>query len=69
MVLLVVLLIAMGFSHLFYPCSPDERAVLTEFPQYGGEKITDANEGLDRGCSFLRIALPISALVMVLLVV
>jgi len=48
-VLLVVLLIAMGFSHLYYPCSTDERAVLTEFPQYGGKEVTDADEGLNRG--------------------
>ncbi len=46
-VLLVVLVIAMGFSHLYYPCSPDERAVLTEFPQYGGKEVADADEGLN----------------------
>ncbi len=48
-VLLVFLVIAMGFSHLYYPCSPDERAMLTEFPQYGSKEITDADEGLHRG--------------------
>ena len=46
---LLILVFALGFSHLFYPCSPDERAVLTEFPQYGGKEITDADEGLNRG--------------------
>jgi hypothetical protein len=46
---LVVLVVALPFSHLLYPCSPDERAVLTQFPQYGGEEITDADEGLKRG--------------------
>ena len=44
-----ILLVALGFSHLFHPCSPDERAVLTEFPQFAGEEITDADEGLSRG--------------------
>ncbi len=46
---LVVLGVVLGFSHLSYPCSPDERAILTEFPQYGGKEITDADEGLNRG--------------------
>ncbi|MDP9410851.1 MAG: hypothetical protein M3P70_10165 [Actinomycetota bacterium] len=45
---LVVLVVALGFSHLLYPCSPDERAVLTEFPQYAGKEVTDADEGLNR---------------------
>ncbi len=38
---LAVLLVAMGFSHLLYPCSADERAALREFPQYGGKGVTD----------------------------
>jgi hypothetical protein len=46
---LIVLVVALGFSHLYYPCSPDEQAVLTEFPQYGGKTITDADEGVNRG--------------------
>jgi hypothetical protein len=44
---LIVLLVALGFSHLLFPCSPDERAVLSEFPQYGGMELTDADEGLN----------------------
>ena len=46
---LVILVIVLGFSHLLYPCSPDERAILTEFPQNGSKEITDADEGLHRG--------------------
>ena len=46
---LVVLAALLGFSHLLYPCSPDERAVLAQFPQYAREEITDADEGLKRG--------------------
>jgi|SRR5829696_3997920 len=41
LVVLVILVVGMGLSHLLYPCSPDERAVLTEFPQYGGKEVTD----------------------------
>jgi hypothetical protein len=44
-----ILLVALAFSHLLYPCSPDERAILTEFSQSGGEEVTDADEGLKRG--------------------
>jgi hypothetical protein len=40
-VVLVIVFATMGFSHLLYPCSPDERAVLTEFSQYGGKEVTD----------------------------
>jgi hypothetical protein len=46
---LVVLVVVLGLLHLLYPCSPDERAILTAFPQYGSKEVAHANEGLHRG--------------------
>lgn len=42
--LLVIFVVLWGLSLLMVPCSFGERAVLTEFPQYGGKEVGEELE-------------------------
>ena len=43
-VLLVIFMVLWGLSLLVVPCSFGERAVLAEFPQYGGREVGEELE-------------------------